>query len=299
MFRRYFGPMLSKLNPRKHPVVRKYLLVVIIAIGAFSLIVFADRLIDRFQSDALLHLSFLLATCLVTGTLLAWIFEKKIFITLNIIQKSLLLCLCVLIGIGMFIILCPKISWFGGEPVYRNVYLPCLVLTLTPWYFLRAVCAVAAIPLLRYKAFVFESLKDVIAAIRFAEDETKGIRWVFEQGFYEVHPEGKYPFRTFLPKDAKGLNLSQLFKGVISLHNITEFPQNPINFQKGQEFCGWEFYHYPYWFWPSRKRFLNPCKPIDKQGIKFHRISDEEREKSTVKLVPKFKAGTIYVIRSK
>lgn len=296
MIRSIVAPVRNRLNFRRWPLVRKLLPLFVMSVVLFGLLAFLDARLVRLSTIP--HLSVLLAVSLLFGALLAWILEKKLFTESTLTVRSLLLLGLVVIGIGVFIFISPRIGRAGSAPLYVWVFVPSLLLVAFPWFFWRAVTALANVPQLRFRPFVFESLKDVIAAIRFAEDETRGIRWVFEGDFYEMDPSGNYSFRTFLPKDARELPLWQLFKGVFSLHNITECPQQPIDLRAGQAFYGWEFYHYPFWWWPLRKRFLNPYQTVKKCGVRYRMITKEERARSVVKLVPRFKAGTIYVIRS-
>jgi|GEM_PF-2129158 len=297
MIRNIVAPLRSRLNIRRHPIVRKYIPLLLLATILFAAVALLDSRLANLRVT--IHLAVLVFIALAMGSLVTWLFDKKVFQDQTILQRTMLLLIVVLWGVFIFTVISPHIGRTGSKQVYLELYMPSLLLFLLPWFYWRAVTALANVPQLRYAPLVFESLKDVIAAFRFAEDETKGIRWVFEDDFQEVDPSGLYAFRTFTPKDVKDLNLGQLFKGVISLHNITECPQKPIDFKSGNDFYGWEFYHYPYWFWPQRKRYLSPVKALRKLGVRFKRVSEEERAKSIVKLVPKFRAATIYVNRSK
>ncbi|NUO01625.1 MAG: hypothetical protein HUU01_13545 [Saprospiraceae bacterium] len=299
MIRQITAPLRAKLNIRQHPLFRKYFPLLLMAAVSFGILALLDAWLNKKSFGPVAHLCALSALALLLGVLLSWLFEKKILQDHSLLQRSVLLTFAVILGILLFVYISPKAGWKFIEPVYLYVYLPALLLTLLPWVFWRAVVALASVPLLRYTPFVFESLKDVIAAIRFAENEKIGIRWVFEGDFTEVDPSGRYVFRTFTPADLKEISLAQLFKGALSLHNITECPQMPVDFKSGSAFYGWEFYDYPYFFRPGRKRYLNPHKSVKKQRLHFRRISEEERARSAIKLVPKFRAGSIYVIRSK
>lgn len=290
MLKQLIAPLTSRLNIRNHPAVRQYLSLVLLTTVLFAALALVDTLLPK---DVVTHFVLLLALSLVFGTLLAWLFEKKIFQQYRLMQRSLLLTAVVVWGMVLFAMIS-----HGSKPEYQQVFLPTLTLVALPWFFWRAVRAAASVPQLRFAPFVFESLKDVIAAKRFAENESIGIRWSFADDFYELDPSGVYIFRTFCPKDLKNLELGYFFKCVISLHNITEWPQTPINFKSGQEFYGWEFYDYPYWWWPGRKRYLSPFKVISKSRIRFWRVSEDERAKSAVKLVPKFRAARVHVTRA-
>lgn len=299
MIRQMSASWRSRLNVHRHPIVRRYVPLLLLATILFALVALADLKVNNWGWTVPTHLAVLVAIGLVMGILLTWLFDTKIFQDQGLWQRTLLLFIFVLLGIFVFITISPHVGLNGIEDAYKWIYVPSLLLILLPWSFWQAVVAIANVPLLRYTPFVFESLKDVIAAFRFAEDETRGIRWVFEDDFEEVDLSGSYSFRTFTPKDVKVLSLGQLLKGVLSLHNITERPQKPIHFKSGDEFYGWEFHHYPYWFWPSRKRYLSPEKTLRKLGIHFKRVSEEVRARSVVKLVPKFRAASIYVTRLK
>lgn len=315
MLRSIVAPIRTRLNPLRYPVVRQYLPLLLLTSVLFVALALLDKKLPDAQLKVVAHFAWLFCISLAFGVLLAWLFEKKIFQNRSTAQRSLLVLAVVIWGMVLFFALTQK------NLVYQRLYLPTLGLVSFPWFCWRAIQAVAGVPQLRFAPFVFDSLKDVVAAFRFAENAALGIRWVFESDFFEVDVSGNYIFRTFVPNDVRDQPLGQLFKGVISLHNITEVPQKPIDFQisktpqksdnlsdtpqkpavsqRDKNFYGWEFYDYPYWWWPQRKRFLDPYKSIRKNGMRFWRISEEERLKSVVKLLPKFRAARVYVRRSK
>lgn len=297
MVRQLIAPVYKRLNLLRHPAVLPYLAAGLIATFTFGLLARFDQYLSTLT--AVWHLSALLATATGFGILLSCLLERNFFPVQHPVRQSLFLLTVVAWGMVVFALLSPYLGWHKSETIYLKVYWPALGVAALPWFFGSAVKALAEVPQLRFAPFAFDSLKDVIAAICFAEDETKGIRWVFENDFYEVESSGSYDFRTFLPKDLKQHTLAKLFKSVISLHNITECPQQPIDFKNGKDAYGWAFYDYPYWFWRQRRRYLDPDKFMRRGRFHFRKLSERERARSVVKLVPGFRAASIYVTRIK
>lgn len=293
MVRQLIAPVYQRLNVFRYPAVLPYLVLGLLAAAVFGALAWLDRFLT--PTIAVWHLGILLTASLLFGILLAWMFECKLFTKDSLARRGWLVLAVVLWGMLVFALRSPAIGLHGSDPVYLQVYWPALFTAVFPWFCFRAVTTLAKVPQLRFRLVRFDSLKDVIAYIRFAEDDTRGIRWVFEDDFTETDASGRYAFPTFLPKDLKNYSIEELFKGVISLHNITECPESPIDFKD----YGWEFHDYPYWFWHQRRRYLNPYKPMRPGRFHFRKLSDSERAKSVVKLIPGFCAATIHITRTK
>jgi hypothetical protein len=294
MLQQILNPFYSQLNVLRHPVVVRYLVLLILAIALFGCITWIDLFLYKSGYSVPIHLAALVGIVLLLGLLLIWFLQRKMFMDYSNIHQSCLVVGIISIGMVVFAIVSPH--W--NEISYVTVYWPSLVLIGLPWFALSTIIELAGVPQLRFKLYVFDSLKDVIGAVDFT-DELMGISWVFKDDFYEVDPSGIYQFRTFLPKDLKEHSLGKLFKCVISLHNINKHPEKPIHFMEDNEVYGWEFYDYPYWFWPQRKRYLDPQKLMKPSRFLFQKISEHQRVKLQTKLSPEFKATTIFITRSK
>lgn len=289
-----FAPVKNRIRAAITPMVARVGVIFVLTIALFILLILVDSRLHDVSVQ--MHLTVLLTSSLLSGLLWYWLLLTRWFQTVAIKYRYVAMVLCWCAGMLVFAWRSP--GWNDSARLYTHVYWPSLTVFIFPWLFSTTIDIIARVPPLRFKPVVFDSLKDVIAAILFTEDETKGIEWIFEPDFYELDESGVYQFKTFLPKNLKEYPLSYLFKSVISLHNITVNPQKPIHFlQQGEPF-GWEFYDYPYWFWPSRRRYLNPSKLMYPSRFKFIKLTAAQRARSSAKLVPGFRAAVIYVTRS-
>ncbi|MCB9267552.1 MAG: hypothetical protein H6558_21215 [Lewinellaceae bacterium] len=296
--RQLVAPLTRRITYLFLPKVRVYLLYALFFLLAFRALAFLDNRLAFGAGQFTPRLAILAGLALLLGAVNAWWIDRKMLQGRSAAIKTAVTFGANLLGIALFILASRYVSFREFSDPYRWLFLPSLLLFALPWLYVLAVKAIAGVPRLRYAPYVFESLKDVLAEYRFAEDEDRGIRWVFEGNFFEINASGTYRLQTHLPLDARQTQLGPLFKGVLSLHNHNLVPQRPIHFHVQEGFYGWEFHHCPYWFWPARRRALDPHWTLKRNGIRFRRVSEEERLKSTNKLTAKFRAGTIYVTRS-
>ncbi|HOY05725.1 MAG TPA: hypothetical protein PLO67_10015 [Saprospiraceae bacterium] len=295
MMARLFAPLQSRFNVRNHPVVRKVLLPLFVVSALFALLAGMDARISDDPSRIVFHFRAVAAMAFLAGLLLAWLFEARWWQGYSVARKNLLLAGSVLWGICLFCLISPRVGWQNTAPGYLGMYLPLLLTAGIPWFFWRTVCSLAAIPQLRYAPYRFDSIQDAIATVDWSQNLQVGIRWVFIDDFSEVSPDGIYTFRTFTPNTLKTIPLGHLFKALLGLHNIQTRAQTPILFQE----YGWEFYNYPYWFWPRRKRYLDPYKIMRKLRVRYPVVSKLERQRASFPLHRRFRSATIYVTRSK
>lgn len=295
--RQLVAPLRSRLSIFLGARVRVFLPYAIFVVFAFVSLAILD---NRLQTIKFVwHLVILLLLSLLYGVLNAWLLERKLFKDKSAIYKSLLTLLANFLGLLFFIRIAKSVGFWDISLMYQWVYLPALIMFSFPWLFYQSILAILRVPRLHYAPYTFESLKDVLAEYHFAELRDRGIRWVFEEDFDEVEPADNYRIRTHLPQEFKNIELGMLFKGVLSFHNHNLLPQRPIHFYADNEFYGWTFEHCPYWFLPNYRRAVDPLRSIKKCHLRFRRISEEERSKSTTKLTRKFRAATIYITRSK
>lgn len=297
--RQLVAPLQGKVKVLPLTGAREYLAYFLMMAGIFVGIALLDNLLARWEVSAPYHLIILLVVVLLTGSLTVWMLHQKLLSNTTAWEKAFIIIGANLLGV-LFFILASREARFGEmNSVYLWAYLPALLLFSFPWILYRAVLAIAGVPRLRYAPFVFESLKDILAEYRFAEDNSRGIRWVFLDDFFELDASGNYTVRTHVPLDIRNIQLGLLFKGMLSLHNHNLLPQRPIHFHEKDKFYGWEFSKRPYWFWPSRDVALDPYRTIKRNRVRFWRVSEEERSRSTENLTQKFRASTIYVTRTK
>lgn len=292
MIRQLIAPIFARLNLLRYPVVLPYLIIGVSAAFIFGLLGMFDRYLTTLE--VLMHLSVLVIAGLIIGMLFLWVFEKKLFADRRVLVRSWILITTIIWGMVIFALTSPFIGWRNSRPVYLSVYWPALLVAALPWFFWRAVIALTGVPQLRFTPLVFDSLKDVLGSVRFTEGD-KGIRWKYLPDPTTLDDTGQYIYKTFLPKNPQDYTLAHLFKSIISFHNITDHPEKPIIFKN----FAWEFYYFPYWFWPLRKRYLNPAKSLQPERFRFIKVPKEERERSQAELPPDFRAATIYITRSK
>lgn len=301
MIRQLVAPVKSKLNLSRLAGLRDYLIYALLVMILFALIARLDGLIP--YESAVMHLAGLMLIALLAGMLQVWILGDQLLTKKAIWVKSLAIVGGNLLGMIAFIIASRAISFSNLPEIYRYAYLPALLTYTLPWLWLHSVLNVAGVPRISYSPMMFDSLKDMVAEIHFV-NEARGIRWVFEDDFYELDASGTYQMRTYTPDGVKTYPLGTLFKGALSLHNHNLSPQQPIHFkyrdeEQKERAYGWQFYHYPYWFWPARQVAMNPEQKIKTNDLRFRRITAEERMQSTQNLHKNFKVATIYVKRTK
>lgn len=292
MIRQLIAPIFARLNLLRHPVVLPYLVISVSAAFAFGFLEMFDRYLTTLE--VFIHLIILVGAGLIIGLLFLWVFEKKLFAGRSVRVRSWILITTIIWGMVIFALTSPFIGWRNSRLVYLLVYWPGLLVAAVPWFFWRAVIAMALVPQRRFTPLVFDSVKDVLGSVRFTEGD-KGIRWKYKPDPTTLDDSGQYIYKTFLPKNTHEYTLAHLFKSIISFHNITDHPEKPIIFKD----YAWEFYDFPYLFWPLRKRYLNPAKSLQPERFRFIKVPKEERERSQAELPPDFRAATIYITRSK
>ena len=287
------APLRAKFNPFQTTFVRQYMIYGMIALFTFMGIAMLDRLLA--ELPAIWHLLSLLASVIGLGGLHVWLLRTRLLTEKSTAAKTWLLIVFNLAGIIMFAILSPALGWQASDPFYTRIILPALLSFMFSWLFYQTLICWLAIPPLRYQPVEVKSLKDVVAEIRFAENKQRGIKWVFEDDFYDMHPSGTYVQNTFTPEKVGEMVLFRLFKGFLSLHNCNLKPENPISFQQ----AGWQFYHCSNLWQPGRKRAMNPSQTLRGNSLKFLKISDQERTRSRLDLPAGFEVATIYIRRTK
>lgn len=296
------APLKNKLNGYRWPGIREYLIYTLLFAALFALLARIDHWLPN--GNVLMHLAMLLLIVLLAGTLHVWLLSEKLLRDKPDWVKTFVTFGGNLLGIFFFVLASRQASWQHLSPAYQWAFLPALLIFSFPWVWLLTVLALANVPRLAYAPLTFKSLKDVLAEYHFAEDDTQGIRWAFEEDFQEVDASGFYYLRTHTPLEVGRLQLAMLFKGALSLNNHNLHPQRPIHFvyhneTAGQGFYGWQFYHRPYWFWPQRRVALDPNKTLQANRLRFRRITPEERAQADRKLPKNFKVAIIYIKRSK
>jgi hypothetical protein len=282
------------------PAVREYIMYFMFLAVSFGLLIVLDGLLWKFSIP--FRMAVLLVLVILFGVLHVWLMRTRYLKNKSITIKSVFTLLGNLFGIIIFATIPRQGHVLTGSPLEFNLfqwgYLAYLLLFSLPWFFKLAIEAFSSIPRLKYEPIQIRSLKDVIAEQRWTENELRGIKWVFDEGL-EDDKLTYYHLRTFTPKEVREIKLERLFKGLLSLHNHNLFPQRPMKFRYAGGNYGWEFYHNPYWLFPKFRRALDPAKTLRESRLKFWSPTREEREGSTVKLLPKFKTTTIYIKRSK
>lgn len=297
--RQLFSPILAKIRATIwRPAIRPY---IVYALFMAILFIGIAKLDARFfqKMNVHWHLSLFILLAATLGALFIAFTLSKYFPNLKIGAKTGLIIGSNLWGMLFFALASPKIGWQKSSPLYLQVFLPALLSFSLPWLFLCAIRAIASIPSLRYLPLIIEHLRDVMAEIRFAENKDVGIKWIFEENFFEVSSSGNYSFQTYTPyKVETDFTLEYLFKALLSLHNHNINPMRPIVFETKEGLHGWEFHTPRRWRWLGQRRALDPFKTLKNNRLRFRRVSEEERRKSKEKLSPRFRVATIYITRS-
>lgn len=291
--RSIIAPLRSKLNPLRLAVVRQYLMYGMITLITFAAVAMLDRSLT--ELPAIWHLLVLTLLAAGLGGLNLWLLLTRLLTEKSTAAKTWILIVSNLAGIGVFALISPSVSWQAADPLYVRVLLPALLFFLFPWSFYQALRYWLAIPPLWYQPVEVQSLKDIVAEIRFAENQQRGIKWVLEDDFYELDTSGVYVQNTFTPEGVGEIELFRLFKGFLSLHNHSLQPQNSVDFKQ----AGWQFYHCPSRWRPGRKRAMNPSKTLRQNHLRFWKVSKKERARSKLDLSDGFEAATIYIRRTK
>lgn len=295
--RQLFAPILSKIRSAIwRPAIRPYIVYALFMAIVFAGIARLDH--SFFQTiPAAAHVALLMLLAFILGILFLRYALEKYFAGPRPGIKTLLVAGGNYWGIAFYYIICRKLGIQDQLQVYTFAYAPALLAFSLPWLFVLTVQALADVPALRYAPLIVGHLRDVIAEHRWADNRDKGIRWVFEDGFTEVSSSGKYDFRTYTPFEVEGMEIETLFKGLLSLHNHNLSPARPILFETADGPYGWHFQHCPYWFLPGFRCAISPLRTVKKNGLRFRKITEEERSRSKEKLSPRFRVATLYISR--
>jgi len=293
------SPITAKLTATvQRKGVREYLLYGGLLILLFSGLALLDNRLAR--REVALHLALFVSLLLLLGSLHGWLLERKWFFPhLTTRRKALLTLGAALLGALFFALFSRQVQIGEPNPLYAQIFLPAVLLFVLPWTMYRSILAIAAVPPLRYAPVYFDSLKDVLAEVRWTEDDSRGVKWVFLDDFQEADASGTYVFRTHTPHDVRKQELQFLFKSMLSLHNHNVHPRRPLHFMEHGGAYGWRFHHLPFGWRLGRQRALDPGRTLQQNGVRFRRLSRTERERAGTKLHPKFKVATIYITRTK
>ncbi len=288
------SPIIHRLSFLNNEGVRKAIVYFLIIMSLFLAIVFVDSKLITFNS--LLHLALLLTIVLLAGILNNWLLNRFIYNEIPEWLKAIMTLSANLVGAVLFMIISPN----STISYYSTLFLPAMIFFSLPLFFMITIKAILGIPSLEYLPLKIKNLKDIVAEINWAEDETKGIVWEFEN-LTEMESDHQYWIRTHTPFSVNDIKLKDLFKCLLSLHNHNLSPGLPIHFENGDEYYGWRFFYQTnYIFW-KKLRPLNPEVTIKKNGINFHRLSRKEREEMEnlrKDLSKKFRTTKIFVIRT-
>lgn len=255
----------------KTPGVQSALIYFFAAIILFLLLATASRFLSAL--DTRLHLLLFMAAAVLLGLVNAWLLDKKLYAGFPDWLKAGLGLAANLLGAVIFIFF----SSGSLTDFHLPLFIPALMLFSLPWFFGAALRAILAIPALEYQPLCIGGLKDIVAEINWAEDESRGIVWQFEN-LEEMAAGGQYWIRTHTPYRVEDMTLKDLFKGLLSLHNHNLNPGQPIHFREGSQLHGWRFYCQRGWLFRARPKPLDPERTLARNGIRFRLLPRNERE---------------------